>query len=291
MLMLIKTFVSKDIFRKSLVFGIMMLFVGVSVLQQIQSPVKADFTDSLTDTDETTLYIGNSPMMLLLYPIEGDTVKETISIQWTAQDSEDGTNLPIYLYLSNNNGDNCTPFWNNPYENTGELQWNTTQYPDGEYKLLIEAQDSDGNIGVDSCNFQIKNHEQPPVNHEPVKPNQLSGQTNGKPEQEYSYATSTTDPDGDQVYYLWDWGDGNISGWLGPYNSGVIINMSHTWAVKGSYSIKVKAKDIFGAESPWSDPLPMTMPYSYNKPILQFLELLFQRFPHAFPILRHLLGY
>jgi len=29
---------------------------------------------------------------------------------------------------------------------------------------------------------------------------------------------------------------------------------------------------------------------SYN-PIPQFLDLLFQRFPHAFPILRHLLGY
>jgi hypothetical protein len=37
--------------------------------------------------------------------------------------------------------------------------------------------------------------------------------------------------------------------------------------------------------------LPITMPYSFNKPILPFLELLFQRFPHTFPILRQLLGY
>ncbi|MCX6664239.1 MAG: PKD domain-containing protein, partial [Euryarchaeota archaeon] len=101
---------------------------------------------------------------------------------------------------------------------------------------------------------------------------------------------STTDIDGDQIYYLFDWGDGNDSGWMGPYNSGDICKESHIWSTKGNYAVKVKAKDTFGAESPWSDPLPITMPYSYN-PIQLFLELLFQRFPNAFPILRHLLGY
>ncbi len=77
---------------------------------------------------------------------------------------------------------------------------------------------------------------------------------------------------------------------LDPTISGNVIKTTHKWTVKGSYSIKVKAKEIYGKESVWSDPLPITMPYTYN-PILQFLELLFQRFPHAFPILRSLLGY
>jgi hypothetical protein len=91
------------------------------------------------------------------------------------------------------------------------------------------------------------------------------------------------------VYYLWDWGDGNNSGWLGPYSSGITVIAWHIWETKGNYVIKVKAKDKHGAESNWSDPLPITMPYSFNKPILKFLELLFERFPNAFPILRHLL--
>jgi hypothetical protein len=107
---------------------------------------------------------------------------------------------------------------------------------------------------------------------------------------DYPNTSITSDPDGDQIYLLFGWGDGTKSGWLGPYNSGNVINTTHKWTVKGSYSIKVKAKDIYGKESVWSDPLPITMPYTYN-PILQFLELLFQRFPHAFPIIRHLLGY
>jgi hypothetical protein len=125
--------------------------------------------------------------------------------------------------------------------------------------------------------------------HPPSKPEQPSGPTSGTIYTEYTYITSTTDLDGDQVYYKWSWGE-NISEWLGPFASGEIVFFKHTWDIKGSYQIKVKAKDIHGLESDWSDPLPIKMPYSY-RPILQFLELLFQRFPNVFPLLRHLIGY
>jgi len=53
---------------------------------------------------------------------------------------------------------------------------------------------------------------------------------------------------------MWDWGDGSYSAWLGPFDSGEVISASHAWS-KGSYNIKVKAKDVLGAESNWSDPL------------------------------------
>ncbi|MCD6108537.1 MAG: hypothetical protein J7J89_03585, partial [Thermoplasmata archaeon] len=59
-----------------------------------------------------------------------------------------------------------------------------------------------------------------------------------------------------------DWGDGTNSGWLGPYNSGETVEASHSWSEKGEYSIKVKAKDINGLESEWSDPLVISMPLS-----------------------------
>ena len=41
---------------------------------------------------------------------------------------------------------------------------------------------------------------------------------------------------------------------LGPLYSGELISASHAWS-KGSYGIKVKAKDVCGAMSNWSDPL------------------------------------
>jgi hypothetical protein len=124
----------------------------------------------------------------------------------------------------------------------------------------------------------------------PAKPQKPSGPASGKANVEYPYTSSTTDPDGDQVYYLFDWNDGTTSGWVGPYNSGATATAQHTWKKQGNYEIKVKAKDEHGAQSGWSDPLPISMPRNgLSMPILQFMEKLLERFPHAFPILRELL--
>lgn len=129
----------------------------------------------------------------------------------------------------------------------------------------------------------------------PSKPNKPAGQTQGKPGEAYTYTTSTTDPDGDQVAYWFDWGDGTNSGWTARYASGATTSASHTWNAKGTYQIKVKAKDIHGVESAWSDPLSVQMPLSLGMRgahLLEHLfEHLFERFPHLFPLLRHALGY
>lgn len=97
-------------------------------------------------------------------------------------------------------------------------------------------------------------------NTKPNKPSKPSGTTSGKVNTEYTYTTSTIDPDGNQVYYLFDWGDGTNSGWVGPYNSGVQASAKHTWTSKSNYQIKVKAKDTLDVESDWSDPLDISMP-------------------------------
>jgi hypothetical protein len=118
----------------------------------------------------------------------------------------------------------------------------------------------------------------------------LTGPTNGVINQDYAFSVVTTEPDGEDVYYFIDWGDSQADEWVGPYNSGATAAITHQWVEKGNYTIRAKAKDVFGLESDWAT-LTVTMPYSYDKPIPQFLELLFQRFPHVFPILRQLLGY
>jgi len=129
------------------------------------------------------------------------------------------------------------------------------------------------------------------LNAEPEKPAAPEGTTSGKVGNHYNYTVSTVDVGGDQLYYLFDWGDGNTSGWLGPYDSNQPCTASYNWTEKGTYEIKAKAKDVFGLESEWSDPMPITMPYSYYKPLPQFLDILFQRFPNTFPLLRQLIGY
>lgn len=95
------------------------------------------------------------------------------------------------------------------------------------------------------------------------------------------YNFTAIDPEGDAVYYFIDWGDETNSGWIGPYSSGEKITQSHTWSKKATYTVKAKAKDIYGHESNWAA-LTVTMPYSFNKPVVQFLDLLFERFPMRF---------
>ena len=93
----------------------------------------------------------------------------------------------------------------------------------------------------------------------PAKPATPEGEIEGKRGQEYTYTSSTTDPDGDSLYYLFDWGDGTYSEWVGSYASGEIAEASHIWTEEGSYEIKVIAKDDGGVFGEWSDPLPVNI--------------------------------
>ncbi|KYK22272.1 hypothetical protein AYK21_03955 [Thermoplasmatales archaeon SG8-52-2] len=88
----------------------------------------------------------------------------------------------------------------------------------------------------------------------PFRPDPPIGPTKGRTGVIYTYTAVTTDFDGDDISYLFDWGDGTTSGWTDFYPSGTTVNASHAWE-KGTYLIKVKAKDEYGLESEWSDPL------------------------------------
>ncbi|MBE3123079.1 MAG: PKD domain-containing protein [Thermoplasmata archaeon] len=120
------------------------------------------------------------------------------------------------------------------------------------YKVWVNATDPTGSGLYTRRWYTFTTQQQ--QNVPPNKPNTSSGPASGKINTEYTYTTSTTDPNGDQVFYLWDWGDGTQSSWLGPYNSGQSIQANHTWTERRAYDIKVKAKDTNNAESNWSEP-------------------------------------
>jgi len=91
------------------------------------------------------------------------------------------------------------------------------------------------------------------VNYQPDSPEAPHGPVTGLVDMEETFTASATDPDGDQVYFMWDW-DGETSDWLGPYDSGVPVDAGHVWTTPGSKSVAVKVKDQYDAESPWSSP-------------------------------------
>lgn len=96
-------------------------------------------------------------------------------------------------------------------------------------------------------------------NSKPQIPLKPDGPTTGQYGKEYTYSTSTNDSNNDLIYFKWSWGDGKESEWLGPYQSDQICDASHIWMIKGSYLIKVKAKDSYGFETDWSEPLTIKM--------------------------------
>jgi len=89
----------------------------------------------------------------------------------------------------------------------------------------------------------------------PKTPERPNGPTEGVVGMEYTFLTSTTDPDGDQVSYLWDWGDETPTEWTDFNDSGVTVYARHTWDDAKTYEIKVKARNTHNIESDWSPPL------------------------------------
>ncbi len=90
----------------------------------------------------------------------------------------------------------------------------------------------------------------------PETPEEPDGPSEGIAGIEYDFSTSTTDGDGDKIYYQFDWGDGSYSNWLGPFNSGDAVYKTYSWDLAGVYNIRVKAKDDNGSsETAWSSPL------------------------------------
>ncbi len=76
----------------------------------------------------------------------------------------------------------------------------------------------------------------------------LLGPHAGAPAFELMFTANATDPDGDQVLFKFDWGDGNSSDWLGPVNSTENIVTLNYWDEIGNYTIHVRVKDSLGLE-------------------------------------------
>ena len=199
----------------------------------------------------------NPPFVALDYPGNRMLLSGTIVVKWQATDYEDGDDLPITFAYSDDNGASWVAVGAD-LPNTGWYVWDTTDVPDGSYQLRIAATDSDQNLrAAESGYLVVCNSIAAPENDAPGTPTRPAGQTTGYVGIQYPFEAHAEDPEGDQIYYRFDWADGLQSGWLGPYESGDVCSESWTWSEAGTYEVSVIAKDEQGRYSETSAVLPV----------------------------------
>ena len=64
--------------------------------------------------------------------------------------------------------------------------------------------------------------------------------------------------------------------------------VSHTWNSENTYMLRSRAKNTDNLWGPWSE-FEVTMPVNQQTYTFPLLQRLLERFPNAFPIIRHLL--
>ncbi len=232
-------------------------------MYRTQSP----FSDSLT------VNITNDPPMIPIkpngasYTLTG--LNNTFSTRSLDPEADD------IRYGWDWDGDDVVDEWSEYYPSNVTVNMSHSWDAAGTFYVKVKAEDMHGaQSGFSNKNRVIVINMD---NDPPDKPQAPQGPSMGLVGISYSYSSSTNDPNGDWVYYQFDWDDGTRSDWVGSYTSGQMVTMSHIWDTKGSFQVKVKAKDSQGLESVWSDPLPITMPKS--KITLMLFQQLYKTFP------------
>jgi len=119
-------------------------------------------------------------------------------------------------------------------------------------------------IAYGECDIESEVYYLEGPNYPPIKPSAPIGAEIGEPGVTYHYSSTASDHEQDDLKYIFDWGDGTDSGWFGPVGSGETVSVNHSWDTKGTYTVRVKVKDVYGLESEWSDPLKIHMPKTYS---------------------------
>ena len=176
-------------------------------------------------------------------------------------------------------GDGTNSGWIGPYGSgqIGEASHTWTEL--GQFEVKVQAKD---NFGVrsewsDSAFIEIVTNEPP---DKPI----ITGPNRIEAHKLKDYTIVTDDPEGHDIYYMIQWGDGFSMHDTGPYSSGETVTFSHAWAENTDYTIIVKAGDIYGAESPQASlKISVIKDRAFSNNLLLSL---FQRIVNQFPIIK-----
>ncbi len=241
------------------------VFLAICKIGNPPNDVTISIRDSLSGSD------------LTITSIPKDQIPPYPGILWLEANYDDVEVIPqqsYYIVARTTGGDSSNYYlW---YGSTGN------PYPNGE---LWYSEDYGYWWGViwdkDLC-FETYGRDNLPPNAPTI-----TGPNSGKAGLSYEYTFTSTGPDGDDVKYYIEWGDGN-SEWTNDFTaSGTPVTVSHIWTSQDTYTITAKAQDEYGLEGP-EGTLVVTMPVNQQSHSWWFLQFL-QNHPRMFPIIRHML--
>ncbi|EMR74890.1 WD40-like repeat-containing protein [Thermoplasmatales archaeon SCGC AB-540-F20] len=249
---------------------------------QVSSPAVAYGNVYIGSGDDKILYAfgtPNEPPEIPTKPYGPD--EGMVGLEYTFNSSTTDPEDDNIYYLFDW-GDGTNSGWQGPYASGVTVNASHMWTHAGDYEIRAKAHDGRRESNWSEALIIT-------IENDPPGAPTITGETNGKAETEYEYTFNAVDPDDHDVKYFIDWGDDNTE-WTGYNTSGTDVKIKHTWREKGTYNIASKAKDEFGVEGP-EGTLEVTMPknkaLNFNNNLLIWL---FERFPNAFPILRHMLG-
>ncbi len=128
--------------------------------------------------------------------------------------------------------------------------WDTV----GIYQLHVKYRSDTAPYGIwsDALMVEITTYSNDDI---PFTPILYTGKIQGFNDTVYTYSALTTDPYEYQVSYRFDYGNGTFSEWTPFVPSGTSSYLSFAWQTPGIYVLRTQAKNVYGLESPWSEPI------------------------------------
>lgn len=212
---------------KLIISFIVLFLVAINLPAGITSPNQHELMISPLITNENCE---------ILYPNGGEEMWDLCTVEWSIK-----TQYPVLTLLSRVSiGTLESEYILTETGGTYEYTFNTRNLADGVYKARLKVYrdiDDDGEPDCLYCedesdgNFSIINGPYPP--EKPIGP--AAGRINVS----YTYETSTEHHiEHIPIKFMFSWGDGTNTSWIGPFAAGDPVSCNHTWSEFGEYEVK-----------------------------------------------------